>query len=346
MKFSIQGAWHQHQLDFQGSFAPGERVALLGVSGAGKTTLLRLLAGLDRLPQAQAQIEIAGQALGRAWQSPASLMHQQPVMFAHHRVEQTVLFGARFRPAAHRLPLQEWAQALDLTDLWQQPCAQLSGGQQQRVALLRTLMSQPAWLLLDESFAALDDLRRVRACEVVADYCRRTGAGLVLASHNDSPQRILCDSAYTVDKLTGRYQPNLFDRLNRVGSEGGMTTLTGTAEQLAQGFLRLQVDRQALYVAVPDPWQPGRARISLDASEISIALGDQHQTSMVNRLRVTVDSLVPIDGERVAVGLGLHQQSFVAIISLWSWQRLELILGQTVFAEFKVAAVQWHGQTH
>uniref|UniRef100_UPI002A7F0041 ATP-binding cassette domain-containing protein n=1 Tax=Reinekea sp. TaxID=1970455 RepID=UPI002A7F0041 len=109
MKFSIQGAWHQHRLDFQGSFAPGERVALLGASGAGKTTLLRLLAGLDRLPQAQ--IDIAGQRLGRAWQSPCSLMHQHPVMFAHHRVEQTVLFGARFRPATHRLPMQEWAQA-------------------------------------------------------------------------------------------------------------------------------------------------------------------------------------------------------------------------------------------
>lgn len=344
MKFSIQGHWRGQQLDLQGQFAPGERVALLGASGAGKTTLLRLLAGLDHMPEAQ--IDIAGKTLGRAWQSPCSLVHQQPVMFAHHRVEQTVHFGARFRPNSQALPMQEWADALGLTDLWQQSCAALSGGQQQRVALLRTLMSQPAWLLLDESFAALDALSRVRACDVVADYCRRTGAGLLLASHHDSPQRILCDSAYSVDQLTGSYQPNLFDQLNRVSSEGGMTTLSGTAEQLTKGFLAVLVDRQSLYLAVPECWQPGNARISLEASEISIALGDQHQTSMVNRLKATVDSLVSIDGERVVVGLRLDQQRFSATISLWSRQRLELVVGQTVFAEFKAAAVQWHGQAH
>jgi ABC-type molybdate transport system ATPase subunit len=46
------------------------------------------------------------------------------------------------------------------------------------------------------------------------------------------------------------------------------------------------------------------------------------------------------------VGLRLDQQRFSATISLWSRQRLELVVGQTVFAEFKAAAVQWHGQAH
>jgi len=344
MEFSIKGDWNKQTLDFEGEFGDGERVALLGESGSGKTTLLRFLSGLNRA--ANSRVSVGGDIVRNAWHAHATLVHQHAVMFAHHSVSQTLKYGEKYKRADHELPLKRWLSQLELNDLVDQPCTQLSGGQAQRVALLRAIMSQHNWLLLDESFSAMDNARLINACDVVNEYCQITNAGLVLASHNDIPQRYLCDSAYLVDELSGTYESSIFHQLNSAERNATTTTINVDVVFEENGFLKALIDEQLLYVSIPDRWQAGKARVSLDAAEISIGLGSEHQTSMVNRLNVIIQSVSAVSGGGMLLTLRCSDQTFLTLISEWSFKRLNLEIGQAVFAEFKVGAVQWHGQGH
>lgn len=158
----------------------GEFVALLGESGCGKTTLLRALAGLD--PIDGGRIE--------APRRPA-------VVFQEHRLlpwdslwrnvslglpEQ----GARERAAA---ALEEVGLGGRLDD-WPR---NLSGGQAQRVALARALVQEPELLLLDEPFAALDALTRIRMHVLVKDLVARHRPGVLLVTHDVEEAIALAD---------------------------------------------------------------------------------------------------------------------------------------------------------
>lgn len=158
----------------------GEFVALLGESGCGKTTLLRALAGLD--PIQGGHIDAPGR--------PA-------VVFQEHRLLpwdtlwQNVSLGL---PGAD--PRGRAAAALievglgDRLDDWPR---NLSGGQAQRVALARALVQEPRLLLLDEPFAALDALTRIRMHVLVKELVARHQPGVLLVTHDVDEAIALAD---------------------------------------------------------------------------------------------------------------------------------------------------------
>jgi sulfonate transport system ATP-binding protein len=158
----------------------GEFVALLGESGCGKTTLLRALAGLD--PIQGGHIDAPGR--------PA-------VVFQEHRLLpwdtlwQNVSLGL---PGAD--PRKRAAAALvevglgDRLDDWPR---NLSGGQAQRVALARALVQEPRLLLLDEPFAALDALTRIRMHVLVKELVARHQPGVLLVTHDVDEAIALAD---------------------------------------------------------------------------------------------------------------------------------------------------------
>jgi sulfonate transport system ATP-binding protein len=156
-------------LDLQ--IARGEFVALLGESGCGKTTLLRALAGLDLIQ--------GGRII--APRRPA-------VVFQEHRL---LPWDSLWRNVALGLDVpdarQRAAAALaevglgDRLDDWPR---NLSGGQAQRVALARALVQQPELLLLDEPFAALDALTRIRMHALVRELVANHRPGVLLVTHD------------------------------------------------------------------------------------------------------------------------------------------------------------------
>ena len=141
----------------------GELVALLGPSGSGKTTLLRIIAGLERATSGE--VLFGGEnALDRSIrQRRVGFVFQHYALFRHMTVFENVAFGLRVKPRSFRPREAEirdrvtrLLELVQLDHFARRYPSQLSGGQRQRVALARALAIEPAVLLLDEPFGALD----------------------------------------------------------------------------------------------------------------------------------------------------------------------------------------------
>jgi sulfonate transport system ATP-binding protein len=158
----------------------GEFVALLGESGCGKTTLLRALAGLDPIQ--------GGRIV--APRRPA-------VVFQEHRLLpwdslwRNVSLGLQALNARERAGVALAEVGLgDRLDDWPR---NLSGGQAQRVALARALVQEPELLLLDEPFAALDALTRIRTHALVRELVAKHQPGVLLVTHDVDEAIALAD---------------------------------------------------------------------------------------------------------------------------------------------------------
>jgi sulfonate transport system ATP-binding protein len=166
-------AYGEHKVieDLTLEIEPGEFVALVGRSGCGKTTLLRALAGLD---------DVSGQDV----QVPSSraVVYQDARLLPWRRVWRNVALGLRGPIIAERAQgaLREVGLA-HRVDAW--PLT-LSGGEAQRVALARALVREPQLLLLDEPFAALDALTRIKMHELVLRLWQAHRPAVVLVTHD------------------------------------------------------------------------------------------------------------------------------------------------------------------
>jgi sulfonate transport system ATP-binding protein len=150
----------------------GEFVALLGASGAGKTTLLRILGALDRAD--------AGTVLVPAVRT---IVFQEPRLVPSKRALANVAVGLPRTPATRQRAERALAEVglAGHARAWPHT---LSGGEAQRVALARALVREPELLLLDEPFAALDALTRLRMQDLVAELCRVHRPAVLLVTHD------------------------------------------------------------------------------------------------------------------------------------------------------------------
>ena len=174
--------------------APGEFVALLGRSGSGKSTLLRVLAGLDE--------DFTGEL---STPETVAVAFQDARLLPWKRVLANVTLGLRGPAPADRAraALAEVGLA-DHAAAWP---GTLSGGEAQRAALARALVRDPALLLLDEPFAALDALTRLAMHDLVLDVWQRRRPGVLLVTHDVDEALSLADRVlvlaggrFTVDR--------------------------------------------------------------------------------------------------------------------------------------------------
>jgi sulfonate transport system ATP-binding protein len=203
--------------------APGEFVALIGRSGSGKSTLLRALAGLDR--------ELAGELTVNG---TVAVAFQEPRLVPWKRVWANVGLGLRAADprsvagaALAEVGLTERAGAWPLT---------LSGGEAQRASLARALVREPALLLLDEPFSALDALTRIAMHRLVLRLWAHHGPAVLLVTHDVDEALALADRVLVLaDGRIGfggridaprprdRDQPELKDLRTRLLTELGVT---------------------------------------------------------------------------------------------------------------------------
>ena len=208
---------------------PGEFVALLGRSGSGKTTLLRTLAGLDPVPE-DAVVAVP---------QPTAVVFQEPRLLPWKRVWQNVTLGlpdsnprGRAEAALREVELGHRVDAWPVT---------LSGGEAQRAALARALVREPRLLLLDEPFAALDALTRMRMHALILELWRVHHPTALIVTHDVDEALLLADRVLVLEQ--GRIATDLVVGLDR------------PRDPAAFGALRMQLLR-ALGVELPKLHEP------------------------------------------------------------------------------------------
>jgi NitT/TauT family transport system ATP-binding protein len=144
------------------AIAPGQFVSLLGPSGCGKSTVLRLIAGLETASTGQVLVDGRPAQAGRF---PMSYVFQDATLMPWASVLDNVALPLRIQGIARRPARDKAAEALAAVGLAGRAAAypaELSGGMKMRVSIARALITRPSVLLLDEPFAALDEMTRQR----------------------------------------------------------------------------------------------------------------------------------------------------------------------------------------
>ncbi len=177
------------------TIARGATCALLGGNGAGKTTTIAILLGL--LLPTSGRIRILGEEMPRHQHRVLPRMNfSSPYVDLPQRLtvaENLTVYARLYGVPQVRERLATLGRDLDIDDFFQRLYGSLSAGQKTRVALAKALLNKPEILLLDEPTASLDPDTADRMRGILTDYQRRSGATLLLASHNMSEVERLCD---------------------------------------------------------------------------------------------------------------------------------------------------------
>jgi NitT/TauT family transport system ATP-binding protein len=164
----------------------GEFVSLIGPSGCGKSTLLRLIGDLTEPTSGSVRVNGKPSPEARA-DRDYGMVFQAPVLFDWRTVEENVrlpleLIGTE--KAARDIRVREMLDLVELSDFRRHRPFQLSGGMQQRVAIARALSFEPALLLMDEPFGALDEMTRERMNSEVLRIWSQTRITVVFVTHS------------------------------------------------------------------------------------------------------------------------------------------------------------------
>ena len=223
---------------------PGEFVSLIGPSGCGKSTLFNIIAGLEQPDSGTLMID------GDASQQRAGktgYMLQQPLLLPWRTVEENVLLGLDVRRVARERAREQAREALKhfgLSTFAQSYPATLSGGMRQRVALLRTVLFNPNFLLLDEPFGALDALTRL-ACQMwLLDLWREVHASVLFVTHDVREAILLSDRIYVMSARPARILRVVDVELERPRRPEQLTGSQAVA--LEQDLIALLVKEQIL----------------------------------------------------------------------------------------------------
>jgi sulfonate transport system ATP-binding protein len=181
--FTLKGVLNGVDLDI----APGEFVALLGRSGSGKSTLLRALAGIDHEAQGTGEIALPPRI---------AVIFQDARLLPWMRVLDNVTLGL---PAEMRGRAAQALEEVGLAGRERSWPHELSGGEQQRVALARALVREPALLLADEPFGALDALTRIQMHDLLRRLSERHKPAVLLVTHDIDEAIALADRIIMLD---------------------------------------------------------------------------------------------------------------------------------------------------
>jgi sulfate/thiosulfate transport system ATP-binding protein len=176
--------------------ANGEFFVLLGPSGSGKSTILRMIAGLTSIDHGRIVLHDRDVTHLLPQQRGTGFVFQHYALFRHMTVGDNIEFALRIRKvsgAERRRRRDELLDLVGLSGLSARMPHQLSGGQQQRVALARALAHQPAVLLLDEPFGALDAKIRTDLRRTLKDVQRTIGMTTIFVTHDQEEAFELAD---------------------------------------------------------------------------------------------------------------------------------------------------------
>lgn len=154
----------------------GEIIAFTGPSGAGKSTILNLISGL--ITPTSGKVSVNGKI---------GYMFQKDHLFEWKNIYKNVILGLEIQKNINEQTLAAVERMLKVYGLWEfrdSYPSQLSGGMRQRVALIRTLATNPSIILLDEPFASLDYLTKLKVSEDIYRIIKNEKKTTIIVSHD------------------------------------------------------------------------------------------------------------------------------------------------------------------
>jgi len=210
--------------DVSFDIAAGTTTALLGGNGAGKTTTLSMLLGL-LLPTSGSIHVFDRDMLRDRYSVLPRINFSSPYVDLPRRLtvrQNLSVYAGLYGLANPRARIERVAEELYLAELMDRPYGQLSAGQKTRVVIAKSLLNEPEMLLLDEPTASLDPDTADYVRGMLEKYKTRTGATILLASHNMSEVERLCDDVIMLraGKIVDRGTPvGLLQRYGRQNME-------------------------------------------------------------------------------------------------------------------------------
>ena len=185
---------------------PGEFVSLIGPSGCGKSTLLRVIG--DLIEPTSGTVTVNGKTARRARNDgDYGIVFQDAVLFDWRTVAKNIALPLEmlgWDRDRRRVRVQEMLDLVELTAFADHHPWQLSGGMQQRVAIARALAFEPALLLMDEPFGALDEMTRERLNLELLSIWEKAGSTVVFVTHSISEAVFLSNRVVVMSPRPGR----------------------------------------------------------------------------------------------------------------------------------------------
>ena len=308
-------------IDAELSCPGGALLALVGASGSGKSTLLRMIAGLARPASghiACGSVRWFDHAQGVHLSAQArrvGFVPQHFGLFPHMSALGNVAAGLSHLPHGARAPrAQAWLAKVHLAGLEARRPAELSGGQQQRVALARALAREPAILLLDEPFSAVDRATRETLYLELAELKRELALPIVMVTHDLGEALLLADRltllVHGCTLQSGVPREVVARPLNEAAArQVGVRNLYDgdiVRHDEASGLTWLRAGALQLACPLASRWPPGsRVRWMVPNSGVRLrAIAHADLPASPNRVRLLVRSVLRLGDEaRITAGL-------------------------------------------
>ena len=283
------------------SIPTGQLTALLGPSGGGKSTLLRIIAGLDHADEGQISIEGADATHLSPQRRNVGFVFQHYAAFKHLSVRRNVAFGLeiRKRPKAEiKERVDELLALVHLEQFGDRLPSQLSGGQRQRMALARALAVEPAVLLLDEPFGALDAKVRKELREWLRRLHDEVHVTTVFVTHDQEEALEVADEIVVINE--GRVeQIGTPDQLYDEPANDFVMRFLGPVTQLGSSLIR----PHDIHVTLADAGEGairGRIeRLTRVGFEVRVDVATDDQVVLVTMTRAEANTLRLEEGATV-----------------------------------------------
>jgi NitT/TauT family transport system ATP-binding protein len=185
---------------------PGEFVSLIGPSGCGKSTLLRIIGDLIQPTSGSASVNGKPARQARI-DRDYGIVFQDPVLYDWRTVAKNIALPlelARWDRRRRAAKVKEMLELVELTGFENHHPWQLSGGMQQRVSIARALSFDPALLLMDEPFGALDEMTRERLNNELLRIWQQSGSTIVFVTHSIAEAVFLSTRVVVMSPRPGR----------------------------------------------------------------------------------------------------------------------------------------------
>ena len=182
-----------------------EIIALVGGNGSGKTTLLRAICGLQDISEGSILLndkEISGQSV---YKRGIGLVFQQTLLMPQLDVAGNLAIGIPRSITKKEIPpiIEKALEDIGLSGFQRRKVSTLSGGEAQRISLMRALLAEPKFLLMDEPLVNQDIHNKKKLGKEIRDLLKQRGVAALIVTHQPTVAESICDRVLYIDSLKG-----------------------------------------------------------------------------------------------------------------------------------------------